>query len=149
MLTSESFEPTSESTTKSRGEVGDQLELLLARDVERAVRDLDVREAEVLEPALELVHLALAVDGLEERPAADDGRRERAVERDLLLEVVRDVARAPAELDDVDVLAGRVEEPLDLAEVQALVHDVREAALARLALAQRHGRGTSARQRRA
>ena len=119
------------------GEVGDQLELLLARDLERAVGDLDVREAEVLEPALELVHLALAVHGLEERAAADDRRRERAVERDLLLEVVRDVARAPAELDDVDVLAGGVEEALDLAEVQALVHDVREATLARLALARR------------
>src|SRR5262249_35699587 len=119
-------------------EVRDELELLIARDVERAVRDLDVREAEVLEPALEFVHLRLPVDGLEERPAADDRRREGAVERDLLLEVVRDVARPPAELDDVHVLARGVEEALDLAEVQALVDDVRESALARLSLAGRH-----------
>ena len=119
-------------------EVGDELELLLARDVERPVRDLDVREAVVLEPALEVVHLVLAVDGLEERPAADDRGRERAVERDLLLEVVGDVARAPAELDDVDVLARGVEEPLDLAQVQPLVDDVRQSALAWLALARGH-----------
>ena len=89
----------------------------------------------MLEPALEVVDLVLRVDRLEERAAAHDRRRERAVERDLLLEVVRDVARAPAELDDVDVLAGGVEEALDLAQVQALVDDVREPALARLALA--------------
>jgi hypothetical protein len=55
-----------------------------------------------------------------------------AVERDLLLEVVRDVARAPAELDDVDELAGGVEQALDLPQVQALVDDVREPGLARL-----------------
>ena len=49
--------------------------------------------------------LPLRVDGLEERAAADDRGLELTVERDLLLEVVRDVARAPAELDDVDELA--------------------------------------------
>ena len=41
------------------GEVGDQLELALARDVDRAVRDLDVREAELVEPGLVLVDLVL------------------------------------------------------------------------------------------
>jgi hypothetical protein len=58
------------------GEVGDQLDLALARDVERAVGDLDVRKALVGQPALELVELAAGVDGLEERAAADDGRLE-------------------------------------------------------------------------
>ncbi len=120
------------------GEVGDELELLVARDLERPVRDLDVREAEVLEPALEVVHLVLAVHRLEQGPPAHDRRVERAVERDLLLEVVRDVARAPAELHDVDVLARGVEHALDLAEVQALVDDVRQAPRARLPLAHRH-----------
>ncbi len=100
------------------GELLDQVELALARDLERPVRDLDVREAVVLEPALELVHLPLAVNRFEERSPADDRCPERAIERDLLLEVVRDVARSPAELDDVHVLAGSVEEPLDLAQVQ-------------------------------
>src|SRR5205807_4457014 len=114
-------------------EVRDQLELALARDLERAVGDLDVREAVLGEPRLELVDLVAAVDGLEQRPAADDRRLEVAVERDLLLEVVRDVARAPAELDDVDELAADVEHPLDVAQVEALVHHVREADVARLA----------------
>ena len=54
-------------------EVGDQLELALARDVDRAVGDLDVREPELAEPALVLVELALRVDDLEERAADDDG----------------------------------------------------------------------------
>src|SRR5579884_3172631 len=102
-------------------EVGDQLELPVARDVERAVGDLDVREAMLDEPRLELVHATARVDDLEERAAADDGRLEGAVERDLLLEIVRDVARPPAELDDVDELAADVEHPLDLAQVHPLV----------------------------
>src|SRR5205807_1678098 len=76
-------------------EVVDQLELALAGDVEGAVRDLDVREALLDEPPPELVQLAARVHRLEERAAADDGRLERAIERDLLLEVVRDVGRAP------------------------------------------------------
>ena len=113
-------------------EVGDQLELLLARDLDRAVGDLDVREAVLDEPGLELVDALARVDGLEQRPAADDRRLERPVERDLLLEVVRDVARAPAELDDVDELPRRVEQALDVAQVEALVHDVGETDLARL-----------------
>src|SRR3954451_17866944 len=79
------------------------------------------------EPRLELVETPPRVDDLEERAAADDRRLERTVERDLLLEVVRDVARAPAELDDVDELAAGVEHALDVAQVQALVHDVRQA----------------------
>src|SRR5213593_547617 len=102
-------------------------------DVERAVGDLDVREAMLQQPRLELVHAPARVHDLEERPAAHDRRLERAVERDLLLEVVRDVARAPAELDDVDELAADVEHAFDLTEVQPLVHDVREPFGARLA----------------
>ena len=69
-------------------EVPDQLELALAGDLDRAVRDLDVREPVLGEPPLELVEPSAGVDGLEQRPAADDRRLERAVERDLLLEVV-------------------------------------------------------------
>ena len=75
-------------------------------------------------------------DRLEERAAADDGRLERAVEGDLLLEVLRDVRRAPAELDDVDVVAGRVEEasmsrrfsPLSMTCVRPLVRGFGERA---------------------
>src|SRR5579859_212047 len=114
-------------------EVGDQFELALARDLDRSVGDLDVREAVMLEPGLELVHPVARVHRLEEGAAADDRRVEVPVERDLLLEVVRDIARAPAELDDVHVCPGGVEEPLDLPQVQALVDDVGQARFARLA----------------
>src|SRR4051812_24625687 len=114
-------------------EVGDELELALARDLDRAVGDLDVRESVLGQPALELLELVACVDRLEERPAAHDRRLEVAIERDLLLEVVRDVAGAPAELDDVDVGARGIEEPLDLAQVEALVDDVREPGAPRLA----------------
>src|SRR5579862_563187 len=113
-------------------EVGDELELPLARNLDRAVGDLHVREAVFREPMLELVDLVPRVDRLEERAATDDRRTERAVERDLLLEVVRDVARPPAELDDVHEGACGVEQPLDLPQVQPLVDDVGQAALARL-----------------
>src|SRR5579884_4358682 len=82
------------------GEVGDQLELALARDRDGAVGDLDVREAVLEQPALELVELVPGVHRLEQGAATDDRRVERAVEGDLLLEVVRHVAGAPAELDD-------------------------------------------------
>jgi len=105
----------------------------VARDVERAVGYLDVPEAVILQPRLELVDLPASVDRFEQRAAAHDGRLEVAVERDLLLEIVRDVARAPAELDDVDELAADVEHPLDVSQVEALVHHVREADVARLA----------------
>src|SRR5205823_12970529 len=81
----------------------------------------------------ELIHAPPCVDDLEEGAAAHHRRVERAVERDLLLEVVRDVARAPTELDDVDELAADVEHALDLAEVHALVHHVGETFGARLA----------------
>src|SRR5256885_914358 len=86
-----------------------------AQRLERAVGDLDVREAVLVEPRLELVDLVASVDSLEQRAATDDRRVEVAVERDLLLEIVRDVARAPPELDDVDELAADVEHPFDVA----------------------------------
>src|ERR671934_38404 len=114
------------------GEVVDQLELALARDLERAVGDLDVREALLDQPALELVELPAREDGLEQRAAAHDRCLEVAVQGDLLLEVVGDVRGAPAELDDVDVAAGSVEEALDLTQIQPLVDHVRQALGARL-----------------
>ena len=48
--TAESFEPTSESTVKSRAKSAIELELALPRDLDRPVRDLDVREPELGEP---------------------------------------------------------------------------------------------------
>src|ERR687887_1112272 len=53
-------------------EVGDQLELALARKVDDAVRDLDVLEAELGDPGLVVVDLVLGDDGLEKRPSDHD-----------------------------------------------------------------------------
>ena len=53
-------------------EVGDQLELSLALELDRPVRDLDVGEALAGEPAPVLVEAVAGVGGLEERAAADD-----------------------------------------------------------------------------
>src|SRR5437764_445408 len=85
------------------------------------------------QPLLEFVELLASVDGLEERPSADDRRVEGAVERDLLLEIVRDVPGAPAELHDVDEGARGVEQAFDLPQIQTLVDDVSEPGATRLA----------------
>src|SRR5262249_27265990 len=53
-------------------EVGDQLELALARDLDRAVRDLDVGQAELDQPLFVFVEPVLRVDHLEERPTDYD-----------------------------------------------------------------------------
>ena len=106
-------------------EIGDQLELALARDVDRAVGDLDVCEPELDQPLLVLVEFSERVDDLEERPADHDGLVAQHVE--LALEVVRDVRGAPAELDDRDVIAGDLEHVLPRARAEALVDHVREA----------------------
>ena len=120
------------------GKLGDELDLALAREVDRPVGDLDVGEAVGREPALVLVELSAGDDGLEECPAADDRGLERAIEGDLLLEVVRHVGRAPAELDDVHVFARRVEEAFDLRQAHPLVDDVGEPLHPRLRRARGH-----------
>src|SRR5918997_4344743 len=51
------------------GEVGDELEFLLPRHLHGAVRDLDVRQPELAEPAFVLLDLPTCPDRLEERPA--------------------------------------------------------------------------------
>ncbi len=116
-------------------EVGDQLELPLARDVDRPVGDLDVRQPELSQPRLVLVELALRVDDLEERPA--DHHRLLAQHLELALEVRRDVRGAPAELDDVDVDARGLEHVLPPARAEALVDHVGQAAGAWLKVEQR------------
>src|SRR3954471_6011162 len=99
-------------------EVGDQLELALSRDLDRAVADLDVLDTEVVQPLLVLVEHAAHVDDLEERPADHDGLAFQHVE--LALQVLRDVRSPPAELDDVDVLAGHVEHVFPAARPESL-----------------------------
>src|SRR5512132_862305 len=103
-------------------QVGDELELLLAWHLHGAVGDLDVREPELAEPELVLVHLAARPDGLEERPADDDALAGQHLE--LALQVRRDVRRPPAELDDVDVVAARLEDVLPGPRPEPLVEDM-------------------------
>ena len=123
--TDESFEPTSERTVKSRAKSAISSSFALARDVDRAVGDLDVREAELGEPPLVLVELARRVDDLEERAADHDRLLAQHVE--LALEVARDVRGAPAELDDRDVVARHLEDVLPAARAEALVDHVGQA----------------------
>ena len=87
-------------------EVGDQLELALARDVDGAVRDLNVGQPEFPEPALVLVEPVLGVDDLEER-AADHDRLPVERRRSCCARLLRHRGCAPAEFDDRDVVAGR------------------------------------------
>ena len=134
---SESFEPTSERTTKSfaSSAISSSLRSRGSSIVPSETSTCEKRFSH--QPAAVLVELAAGDHRLEERSAADDRRLERAVEGDLLLEVVRDVRGPPAELHDVDVVARGVEEPLDLAEVEALVHHVGQPLCPRLRRARR------------
>ena len=98
-------------------EVGDQLELALARDLDRAVGDLDVRQAEARSATACTRRACPCVDDLEERAADHDRLVAQHVE--LALEVPRHVRRAPAELDDRDVVAGDLEDVLPGARARA------------------------------
>src|SRR5437879_6239444 len=84
-------------------EIADQLELAIARDVDGAVRDLDVVDPEAAQPALVVVQAIARVHDLEEGAADHD--RLGAEHLELPAEVARHPGGAPAELDDVDVLA--------------------------------------------
>src|SRR5438094_3332395 len=94
-------------------EVGNQLELSLAGDCDRSVRDLDVLEPKPLQPHLVVLELSLCVQNLEVRPANDDGFLTEHFE--LPLEVLSYRRRAPPELDDRDVVPGDLEDVLPCA----------------------------------
>jgi hypothetical protein len=87
-----------------------------------------VRQAEVAQPRLVLVELPLHVDDFEERPADHD--RLAAEDVELRAQVLRHGGRAPAELDDRDVLAARLEDVLPRAWSETLVEDMREPGVA-------------------
>src|SRR5437899_2155060 len=69
---------------------------------------------------------------LEERAAEAGCDPGLPVRFDLRLDVLREVAGAPAELDDVDVARGRRQHILDLAEAESLIEHVSEALFPRL-----------------
>src|SRR6185369_7931743 len=115
----------------------DVLELLRARDVDHAVRHLDVLEAVVLQEGDVLGDLLLHDGELEETATAADVDVVAAEGLELRVEVLDDHRRGPAELDDVDVVGRHLAHALDLGDGHALVEDLRDAALAGLALAVR------------
>src|SRR5437588_3908979 len=110
-------------------EVGDQLQLALARDLDRPVGDLDMRQPEAGQPALVVVEGAACVDDLEKRSADHDGLLSEHLE--LLREVLRHVRGTPTELDDVDVVARHLEHVCPAARAETLVEHMRETAVAR------------------
>ena len=114
-----------------RREAADVLQLLVVGDLNRPVRDLDVGQAKLIHEAEPLVQLALTEADLEERAAEDDHDPFVAVAVELLTKVRGDIRRPPAEFHDVDVVAGRCEESLDLRDRKPLVHHMRDPRLAR------------------
>ena len=95
-------------------------------------------------PGHELVDPALADRHLGQRAAEHHRDAVRRVALELGLQVLRGQRGAPAELDDVDELAGDLDQAVDLGDRQAAVEDVGDALLARLGAAGRepdgHGR---------
>ncbi len=79
------------------------LHVLVERD--GSVRHLDVRGAAAAHQLGELVHATGPQVALEERATEEVGNAGLAQHRDLAVEVGRHQRRAPAELDQVDVLA--------------------------------------------
>ena len=92
-------------------EVGDQLQLALARDLDRAVGDLDVREAE-LGRASACTRRACPARRRPRRSVPPITTGFSRSTSSLRAQVRRHVRRAPAELDDVDVVAARLEHVL-------------------------------------
>src|SRR3954452_822725 len=87
-------------------QVGDQLELSLARQVDHSVGDLDVVQAELRQPRLVLVDLVLHDHRLEERAADHDRLAGGAQHLELATQVLRDLRGAGPENYDVNERGG-------------------------------------------
>src|SRR5437588_10894923 len=110
----------------------DQLALDVGVDRDRAIRDLDVSQPELVQPRDEPVDAALADRELGQRPAEHHGDVVGRVALELRAQVRSDERGAPTELDDVDARARDLEQAVDLRDREALVDHVRQAAVARL-----------------
>ncbi len=123
--TLESFDPTSESTVKSRAKSAISSSLrsrgmsIVPSEISTCVSPSSVSHC------LYSSRLPQRIHDLEERPADHHGLVAQHLE--LALEIVRDVRGAPAELDDRDVIAGDLEHVLPRARAEALVDHVRQA----------------------
>src|SRR5207245_11797895 len=84
-------------------------------------------EAVSVEPGAVVAELVLRPHCFEEGATADNRLRGRPVQLELALEVAGHVAGAPAQLDDADAVACRLEQVLDGAGAEALVDHVRDA----------------------
>ena len=101
------------------------LQLVLLFHGDGAVGDLHALHAALVDERQVLLELALAQADLEERAAEAHRDAEALVEGDLLLDVRRDHSCAPAELDDVDVVAGDLDELAYLVQAEPLVEGAR------------------------
>src|SRR5438270_4249667 len=113
----------------------DQLALELGCEGDRAVGDLDMAETELAQPRDQALDATLADRNLRERAAEHHGYPVRRVALELGAQVGGNERSSPAELDDVDELAGDLQETVDVRERHAAVDHVRDASLAGLARA--------------
>ena len=132
-LVAEGFKVMSEVGSKDNAEI-----MAPYRWVEQIQAEL---EAEVADPARQLVDAALLDGELGDRAAEHDRHGVLAVALELRLEVLGGERGAEAELDDVDRRAGDLHEAVDLGQRQAAVHEVRDPLLARLGRARRKVEG--------
>ena len=137
MMKSASLLPTSASTVNSLGEPLDQVALDRGVERDRPVGDLDVAQARARAARRQPVDPALADRELGQRAAEHDRNAVRRIALELRPQVRADERRAPAELHDVDDLAGDLEHAVDLGDREASVDHMRDAVLARLRRARR------------
>src|SRR5581483_12216392 len=102
----------------------DQPGLDAGPELHGALRHLDAVEADGVGPPHELPHLALDAGQLQQGAADAGAHLGLPAGLDLGPDVAADVGRAPAELDEVDVGAGQVEQRLQRGDGQAPVDDV-------------------------
>ena len=107
-------------------------------DRQGPVGDLDVTDAQLVQPRDEAVDAPVAKRDLRQRAAEHDGHLGARVAAQLRLEVGGHERRSPAELDEVDAGAADLQQALRLGAREPLVEHVRQPALTRL--------GTSLRQ---
>ena len=95
-------------------ELLDVAQLLDFRELDRAVRDLEIFAPHVPGPVGQAIHAALLVGELEEGAAEPEGDAALAQEVDLAREVLGHQCGAPAELDEIDDRARRLDVAFEL-----------------------------------
>ena len=124
--------PTSAMTVNSAASSAMISRLRSARDRQRPVGHLDVVDPELPQPLDVAVEAALVHGDLQQRAARADPHAGLPAQRDLLAHAAAHVRRAPAELDQVDVRPGGLEQRLERQRRHPAVEDVRDPRAPRL-----------------